>query len=376
MHDIPHGYSLFRDDLEHVCRELAPVWSELRGAHLFLTGATGFFGIWLIESVLWANDAHRLGLTVTALSRAPEHFLDARAPHLRDHDALRFVEGDVTGFEMPAQPCTHILHAASESNVDQRADWAERQLRTSIDGTRRVIEMAVRHQSKSILLTSSGSVYLPSEGSDGTRYAEGPNGLADYASERTVYGQTKRMMEIMTAAAAQQHGFHARIARCFAFVGPYLPLEHNYAIGNFIRDALHGRTIVVGGDGAPLRSYLYAADLVVWLLTIMSRGRSGAPYNVGGNEAVSIRELAQRVAKAAGAPADAVVVKGTPVPGAAPSAYLPSLARVEAELGVRAAIPLDDAIHRTLAWHVARGERSMTEAQAFAPCVRRARANP
>jgi len=174
--------------------------------------------------------------------------------------------------------------------------------------------------------------------------------LSDYASERTVYGQSKRMMEIMTAVTAQAEGFRALIARCFCFVGPYLPLEGNYAIGNFTRDALAGNEIVVSGDGTPLRSYLYAADLVVWLMTILTRGRSGVPYNVGGKQAVSIAELAHSVANAAQRP-DAVRIRALPVPGARPAAYLPSLQRSQQELGLQISVGLDDAIKRTLAWH-------------------------
>jgi nucleoside-diphosphate-sugar epimerase len=351
MLDIPHGYSLFEEDLNLVSQELAAIWPELRGARIFMTGGTGFFGIWLLESLLWADQVHRLDLRITVLSRSPERFLSTRAPHLRGREALRFVKGELGNFDIPAEPCTHILHAASENNVDQRADWAERQLNSAIDGTRRIVEMAVRHQTKSLLLTTSGSVYLPSDSNDGFHYVEGPAGIADYVSERSVYGQSKRTMEVMTSVAAHSHGFNALIARCFAFVGPHLSLEHNYVIGNFIRDALHTRQVIVTGDGTPLRSYLYAADLVVWLLTILVRGRSGVPYNVGGKEAVSVGELAHRVAAAAGYPADAVTIRGVPVPGATPSAYLPALARIERELGVRVAVPLDDAIRRTLAWH-------------------------
>ncbi|MGG1946702.1 NAD(P)-dependent oxidoreductase [Trinickia sp. NRRL B-1857] len=351
MHEIAPGFSLFQDDLEHVRRKLAPVWPALRGAHLFLTGATGFFGIWLLESLIWANRAERLDLTITALSRAPERFLDTRAQHLRAYPELRFVAGECADFELPKRPCTHILHAASESNVDALADWPQRHLDAAIDGTRRIVDMAARHRCKSVLVTTSGAVYLPSESRDGTRFVEGPAGIADYIAERHVYGQSKRLIEVMTAVAANRHGFDALIARCFAFVGPYLPLEQNYVIGNLLRDALAGRELVVTGDGTPLRSYLHAADLVVWLLTILVRGRSGVPYNVGGDEAVSIAQLAHRVAAVVGLPADMVTIKQASVPGAAPSAYLPALGRIRQELGVRVDIPLDDAIRRTLAWH-------------------------
>ncbi|PMS15862.1 epimerase [Trinickia dabaoshanensis] len=354
MRVIPNGFTLFQEDLEHVARHLDDDWDRLRGAHLFITGGTGFFGMWLLESLLWANETRGLGMRVTALSRSPERFLAERAPHLKGRPGLEFVAGSLTDFAFPAQPCTHILHAASETNLEQSADWAQRHLNAALGGTQRLIEMASRHRSEALLITTSGAVYSPMDSVVNDRCVEGPAGLADYASEKIVYGQSKRMMEIMTSVAAQQVGFRALIARCFAFVGPYLPLEANYAIGNFLRDALAGRDVVVGGDGTPLRSYLYAADLAVWLLRILARGRTGVPYNVGGEHAMSIGDLARTVARVAGG-TSSVQIKGTPVPGAKPSAYLPSVARARDELGLDIFVPIDDAIARTLAWHRSRG---------------------
>jgi dTDP-glucose 4,6-dehydratase len=352
-HTIPSGHTLFQRDLEHIAALLEGDFPQLRGAHLFITGGTGFFGIWLLETLLWANEKHALNLRITVLSRSPGKFLEQRAPHLRGRPGLSFVAGSLTDFEFPAEACSHILHAASETNLERSADWAQRHLNGAIDGTRRLLDMAAAHRSEAVVITTSGAVYSPMDSVVDNLCVEGPAGIADYASERIVYGQSKRMMEILMSVAAQQHGYRALIARCFAFVGPYLALDSNYAIGNFIRDALANRDIVVGGDGTPLRSYLYAADLVVWLIRVLMRGRSGVPYNVGGDEIVSIGELARTVAKVAGRP-DTVVIKGTPVPGAKPSAYLPSLERAKAELDLQVSIPLEEAIRRTMEWHRAR----------------------
>lgn len=350
MYDLAPGHSVFVQDLDHVDRALAEEWSDLRGAHLLVTGGTGFFGIWLVECLLYANAKHDLGLRLSVLSRNPERFLTERAPHLRGRPELGFLTGSVTGFDPGADRYSHILHAASETNLENTADWASRHIAGSIEGTQKLLDLAVAHGTRGLLLTTSGAVYLSQERLNGDRFAEGPSTPADLVGERSVYGQSKRMMEVMAAVSARDHGFRALIARCFAFVGPYLPLDSNYAIGNFMRDALAGRDIVVNGDGTPLRSYMYSADLVIWLIRILLRGESGIPYNVGGQEAMSIGDLARLVASVSGT-GSKVVVKQTPPPGVRPSAYLPDLTRAETTLGLVNGIALDEAVRRTLAWN-------------------------
>jgi dTDP-glucose 4,6-dehydratase len=145
------------------------------------------------------------------------------------------------------------------------------------------------------------------------------------------------------------YGFDALIARLFAFVGPYLPLDANYAVGNFIRDALAGGPVRIEGDGAPYRSYLYAADLAIWLWTILFRGASARPYNVGSPEAFSIADLAARVT-AQIAPGAPIQIARPPAPGAPPSRYVPDMRRAETELGLRVWIPLEEGIRRTGEW--------------------------
>jgi dTDP-glucose 4,6-dehydratase len=141
-------------------------------------------------------------------------------------------------------------------------------------------------------------------------------------------------------------GLQIKIARCFAFVGPYLPLDSNYAVGNFIRDALNGEPIAIQGDGTPYRSYLYAADLAIWLWTILFKGRPVYPYNVGSENDLSIAQLALTVGNEL-APKATIQIAKKPVHQQPASRYVPSTQRARQDLKLETWIPLDEAIRRT-----------------------------
>src|SRR5579871_5443411 len=102
------------EDLNHVLQHTEEVWKELEGNRIFITGGTGFFGCWLLESFAWAND--RLGLSAEAvvLTRNPGAFRE-KAPHLAGHPAIHLHKGDICNFDFPAGSFTHVIHAATES---------------------------------------------------------------------------------------------------------------------------------------------------------------------------------------------------------------------------------------------------------------------
>src|SRR5262249_19404769 len=147
----------------------------------------------------------------------------------------------------------------------------------------------------------------------------------DFVGESTrvsVYGKAKLRAEKTAIAAGTAAGLDVVIARGFAFVGPHLPLDAHFAIGNFIRDALSGGPIQVRGDGTPVRSYLYAADMTIWLLRILFRGTAGTAYNVGSEEAIRVADLARLVAEELGPGLEVEIAQ--PAQGSPPDRYVPS----------------------------------------------------
>jgi nucleoside-diphosphate-sugar epimerase len=336
------------EDLAHVLMHTRELWAEARGKSFFITGGTGFFGMWLLESFTHINDALSLGMSATVLTRDPAAFA-LKAPHLASRADLRFIAGDVRTFAFPAGQFDYVIHAATEASAKLNDEAPHEMLDAILGGTRRVLDFAAQCGVKKLLLTSSGAVYgkQPSEIS---HVPEDYLGAPDPLLPGSAYGEGKRVSEHMCVVHARQHGYETKIARCFAFVGPHLPLDAHFAAGNFIRDALAGRTIEIGGDGSPLRSYLYAADLAVWLWTLLFSGRPGRAYNVGSEEAVSISDLA-RAAAALRTPSLSVEIANCPTPDVRPARYVCSTVRACVELGLQTRINLIEALRRTHHWH-------------------------
>lgn len=353
---IPSGFSLFREDLEHVAARLRQP-ELLRNAHILMTGGSGFVGIWLTETLLWLSRAHDLNLHLTLLSRQPQLFLQ-RHPYLREHANLHFIQGDLSHTPeldtltraLRVQPgFTHYIHGAS-LNLDGQAHWAQRHMATDIDGTRCVLGAAAENQAPVLILSSGGVYTMPFARHTQGRWGEEIQSPAEYQAWQPVYGLGKRVMESLAVAAGEAGGFRTPIARAFAFIAPWLKLNSNFAAGNFIRDALAGKKIVILGDGTPQRSYLYGSDMALWLLQLLLHGRS-RPYNVGGERAVSIAELARISAQTAGLPVDFVEIRGKEPDANPQPAYLPDIELAKQELGLAVHVDIEKAVSSTLEWY-------------------------
>lgn len=336
-------------DLDHVLSHTEELWVPTRGERFFLTGGTGFVGTWLTESLLWANRRLSLGISAVLLTRNPEAFRQ-RSPHLAGDPAVTLWAGDGATFAYPDGAFPLVVHAATEGYFPPDAAHPAATLDLDLAATRRVLELARTRGARRLLFTSSGAVY--GKQPPALRHIpEDYTGAPPPTDTSSAYGQGKRISEYLCACYSQVHDLEATIARLFAFIGPLLPLDAGYAAGNFLRDALGGGPIRIAGDGSAYRSYLYTADLAIWLWTILFRGQAARPYNTGSAEEISIAELARAIARE-GAPKAEIRMARQPVPGAPAARYVPDIGRAERELGLRAWIPLEEAIRRTHHWHL------------------------
>lgn len=311
----------------------------MQGRSLLLIGGSGFFG----KSFL---DAHRRGLLAPwGIDRIS---VVARSASSLRQEHADLVGGDISlldldvgrAEDLPA--ADFVLHAASTTDARRYAEdpKAERSnILAAIENYARVAERV--HRSSRIVFASSGAVYgqqppeveeLPED------FTPSPAGtLVDYKRD---YAEAKRLSEDRIVALGAG-GIRTSIARCFAFVGHYLPRDQHFAIGNFLADGLEGRTVRVNARKAVYRSYMHADDLVRWLMTIAEASGTSAPiYNVGSDEAHTVGEVASVVARRFRVGADVPPIE----PGSI-DRYIPSIARARQELGLELSYDLEAAVY-------------------------------
>jgi dTDP-glucose 4,6-dehydratase len=333
-----------RADLDYVLNATESLWAAFRHSRLLITGGTGFVGKWLLESFLYANDNLSLRAEAVVLSRNPAAFAVAHS-RLARHPSISMWPGDVRSFDFPPGVFTHAIHGATDVSTSvSPLDTFD----ATVNGTRRVLDFCKQKGVADLLLISSGAVY----GRQPVELAcmdENYVGAPQTTKLQSAYGEGKRAAEWLATAYGGAGGPAVRIARCFAFVGPYLPLNSHFAIGNFIRDVLASRAVNVSGDGTTIRSYLYAADLAKWLWVILARGKPGEAYNVGAEEPVNMGDLARRIARL-GRETLPVEFARSPLSGILPDRYVPCTRKARESLGLDITIDLDGALSRTLAW--------------------------
>lgn len=334
------------DDARRIARLTFGLWSELRKSRIFMTGATGFIGHWLLSGYQAARQNAGLDAKVVLLTRDPGKAARRLGPYLTR--GVSFHQGDIRSFTFPAGKFPLIIHGASQADARLNREDPRLVFDTIVDGTRRALAFAQRAKTRRFLYLSSGAVYGV-QPAHLRRVSEEYLGAPDVTRPQGAYGEGKRAAELMACMGARAGSFIPVIARGFAFSGPFLPIRREFAIGNFVGDAAAGRPIRISGDGSPLRSYMDGLDLSVWLWTLLLRGGSCRAYNVGSEDAVSIAGLANEVSEQVPGSRVAMARPSRSNKGPVPR-YVPSTKRIRAELGLRLTISRKESIARMLQW--------------------------
>ncbi len=340
---------LMDQDLKQIWAHTSRDLIKLEGKTLFLTGCTGVFGVWLLSTLLFAKQRGINTEKLFVLSRNPSDFIK-KYPDLVSGLDITWICADICDFTFPNIEIDYCIHGASTSATETFLGIPNiEKFITITKGSQRILDLIKTHQIKSTLYLSSGAVFggdlLPPPAEFDERYLPRINHLD------TVFtlGHAKRSAETMFFTARESHPQTIiNIARLFTFVGPLMPTEIHYAIGNFIKSASEGITIKLNSDGSAIRSYMYMSDAIIWLIKSLTLDFNvNFPLHVGSEQEISIKKLADMVGSIGECEVQSFDDPNN-LPSPAPCRYIPSTKLTRESLGVEALIDLETAIRKTL----------------------------
>jgi nucleoside-diphosphate-sugar epimerase len=312
-------------------------------ATLLIIGGTGFFGKSILDSFKrkqlnsWKIDK------VIIMSRNALQFKEDY-PELISK-GVEFFVGDISTInELPR--ADFVIHAAASTDASRYVRHNEEEKNNIIAGTLNYCHLALKfHKNSKIVFCSSGAVYgYQSSTLQFLKENDIFGDLGKLDDYKKSYAYAKRNSEAAIKKLGKKD-INVSIARCFSFVGKYLPLKGNFAIGNFIADGLKGDEIYVKTDKLVYRSYMYADDLVQWLMTLAENSNINCPiYNVASDHEFEIRELAQIIAKIFNVEVRLTECKTKPEI----DRYIPSIQKAKKELGLSNKYDIKNSILMTI----------------------------
>lgn len=302
---------------------------------IIVSGAAGFIGSHMCDRLL--AEGHAVAGLDNLLTGSEQNLA-----HLAGKPHFEFIKHDVTlPFDLDG-PIDAVLHMASPASPRDYLEHPIETLDVGSAGTRRMLELARRHQA-TFLLTSTSECYGdPVEHPQVETYW----GNVNPVGPRSCYDESKRFAEAMTMAYHRVHGVDTRIVRIFNSFGPRMRLNDGRAIPAFMTQALTNMPLTVFGDGSQTRSFQYISDLIDGLWRLM-RAPTNEPVNLGNPQEMTLLELAKRIIRLTGSHSEVVF---RPLPEDDPKVRQPDIGRARALLGWEPRVDTDEGLKRTLEW--------------------------
>ena len=282
---------IYQEDMEFIANFPSIEWEKLCNKTILVTGGTGLIGSTLINALLYANDKKGLNLQVVALVR---NVAKAQAM-FAENNSLKFVIGTVEDLPKFDMQIDYIVHGASPTASTFFIEHPVETIKTAVNGTMNLLELAVGKQVQGFVYLSSMEVYGAPHTDAVIPETQGTT--VDTMSVRSCYPEAKRLCESLCASYASEYKVPAMAIRLAQTFGPGVSKDDGRVFAEFARCAMHKQDIVLQTAGTSKRCYLYTADAVTAILTVLLNGKAGEAYNAANRETYcSIVEMAQMVA--------------------------------------------------------------------------------
>lgn len=284
------------EDIERTLK--LPLLKELCGKTVLITGATGLIGQTLTRVLLQygAGEGPEKKIHVIACVRDRE-----KADRLFEGFAsgnLTYLVCDIASLhtKKAERKVDYMIHAASQTSSRAFVEQPVETIFTAVNGTRSALEFARQNEVQCFVYLSTMEIYGAPVDDEKIDEKHGTN--LDTMQPRSCYPESKRLCEVLCASWQKEYGVPVRVLRLTQTFGPGVRYDDGRVFAEFARCVIEGRDIVLKTEGLTCRSYLYTADAVSAILTVLLRGSDGEAYNAANEETYcSIREMADLAAR-------------------------------------------------------------------------------
>lgn len=261
---------------------------------VLITGGAGFIGSHLADQLLARGD-HVVILDDLSTGRL------ANIDHLVGRSDVEFVLGSILNADLVDSVVARVdvvYHLAAAVGVELIVERPLQSLMTNIRGSEIVFEKAHKHGTR-ILVTSTSEIY--GKNTSDRLHEEDDRILGSPLKSRWSYSEAKAIDEILAYTYWREKGLETVIVRLFNTVGPRQTGSYGMVIPRFVSQALRNEPITVYGSGDQTRCFCFVGDVVSGMVRLCDHPEAfGKVFNLGGNEEVSIRDLAERIINLAG----------------------------------------------------------------------------
>ncbi|MFF4158548.1 dTDP-glucose 4,6-dehydratase [Streptomyces sp. NPDC001678] len=307
---------------------------------ILVTGGAGFIGSHYVRSLLDGSLPGPRPDRVTVVDALTYAGTTRNLP--MDHPRLAFHRADIREAEalerlVPGHEA--VVHFAAESHVDRSLAGAAEFVRTNVLGTQLLLETCLRHGVGTFVHVSTDEVYGSID--EGTWTEEEP------LRPNSPYAASKAGADLIARSYWRTHGLDVRTTRC---ANNYGPRQHpEKLIPLFVTRLLAGRTVPLYGDGGNVREWLHVDDHCRAVHAVLTRGRAGEIYNIGGGTHLTNREMTARLLELCGA--DWSSVRRVPDRKGHDLRYAVDDTKIREELGYAPRWSLDEGLRDAVAWY-------------------------
>jgi UDP-glucuronate decarboxylase len=326
---------LIKKDLDSLL-DAGGKFHEFDGATVTILGGTGFIGRWLVQALheYRLNFGIQSQITVVTRNSKAAHSLFTEELGV----AVKIVEFDFTSESIELEKSDFFLNGATPSRKMTGLDNSDAVFTSSVNASTSIIRSSIKHVNKPRVLNLSSGIVYGSQDIGVRNQSERP--ILLQPNSQSGYLNAKLASDQLFSNADSAGLMRSISPKLFAFAGPGIALDEHFAVGNFLRDGIDGRSITISGNPSTTRSYLYPTDLVVWILTALLQPKN-LDVNIGSELPITMFELATLISEMTTNKGVKVLSEDQNV-----SNYVPSTANFREHYGVSEKINLINGLER------------------------------